>query len=700
MDDRSQEVVNSEEVEATHENLDAYASYQGMMSDVVSALSGIEKISGSLELHETCKSLSASRKKLRNHHFSVGIMGEFKRGKSTVINSLLEREIMPSDIMPCSATMNRVTYDTEAHVKLKMMDGSVKPIGIDELIDYVTKLTKENESRASEVREAIVYYPCRFCQNGVDIIDTPGLNDDERMNQICEEIIPELDAVIMVIVPGSPFSMSEAEFVRNKLMTSDLSRLIFLVNKIDVVRGEESRAKIVAGIKAKIQETVLEKIASMYGEDSEQYDNAKMKLGNIRIFPFSALDALEGKQAGDVDLIAKSGTKKFEEALTKILTEERGAIEIGTSLSVLQRAVLEIKKAIDSRKSAMSMSAGEFEQKKQHALEQLDQIREQKKNEKNRLKARAKEVQMDLSDRAMKFYSEVEQKMLSVVEDFNPDPTTFADTAGQTQGATTLQNLIVKTTNNAVNEFTQKIIAELQDIVISEAETSADFTAKVSEQINSVLSAATGIKSSDLIDSGDFMATGLDVITDFMGITGIGGLVAGYRVAGVKGALVGGGAGLAVNIAVGILLTSLSVSFLPMTIISCAVGTIVGKKIPTMIFRRGIGQERLNAIKNAARTNISEAVRTMLLNRDLEKWINGLVNERFSELINAMEAECDKMLSDTESSMAQIHKDLILHRVEREQTLQFLDSAEENCRGILESLKPVCEKVEAALKNE
>ncbi len=144
-----------------------------------------------------------------------------------------------------------------------------------------------------------------------------------------------------------------------------------------------------------------------------------------------------------------------------------------------------------------------------------------------------------------------------------------------------------------------------------------------------------------MIDSGDFIATGVDVLTDFVGIYGIGGLVAGYRAAGIKGALVGGGAGLAANLAVAAFLTSLSVVGLPMLIISCAVGTIVGKKIPAIIFKKGIGQERLNAIKNVARTNISEAVRTMLLNRDLEKWINGLVNERFTELINAMEAECD-----------------------------------------------------------
>ena len=100
----------------------------------------------------------------------------------------------------------------------------------------MTKLDEEKEAQAAKVEEAVVYYPCKFCQNGVDIVDTPGLNDDERMTRITEEIIPKLDVVIMVLVPDNPFSISEADFVLNKLMTSDLGRLLFLVNKIDTVR--------------------------------------------------------------------------------------------------------------------------------------------------------------------------------------------------------------------------------------------------------------------------------------------------------------------------------------------------------------------------------------------------------------------------------------------------------------------------------
>ena len=73
-----------------------------------------------MKLEETGKKLEESRKKLESRNFSVGILGEFKRGKSTVINSLLEN----TRSIPTSATMNRVTYDMEPHVELEMRDGS------------------------------------------------------------------------------------------------------------------------------------------------------------------------------------------------------------------------------------------------------------------------------------------------------------------------------------------------------------------------------------------------------------------------------------------------------------------------------------------------------------------------------------------------------------------------------------------------
>lgn len=673
----------------------SYTSYQGMMAKVDTALSGMESICGDLEMDEARKSLAQSREKLESHRFAVGIMGEFKRGKSTVINSLLEQEIMPADILPCSATMNRVTYDMQPHAELRMQDGSVRRIKVEELTDYVTKLTSENESRAAEVDEAVVYYPCRFCQNGVDIVDTPGLNDDERMNKISEEVIPKLDAVIMVIVPGSPFSMSEAEFVRNKLMSSDLGRLIFLVNKIDTIRRPDDRARAVDGIKTKIKETVLEKMADLYGEDSQQYKDAQMKLGSIRIFPFSALDALDGKRDGDQELIEKSGTKPFEDALTRMLTEERGALELGTPISVLQRTSLEVAKNIATRRDAMAMDEGEFEARRKAALEQIQNLRAEKKAEAKRLKQRAKEVQSDLSSRTAQFYPQLEQRMLAVVDSYNPVPERFAKPAGQKEGTEELQKMVTTEMNNAVSGFSEKIAVELQDILGQEALSVANFTSNITAQLDNI---RAGISKSSLVTSNDLIATGIDVLTDYIGINGLGGIIAGWKAAGIKGAVVGGGAGLAANLAVWGLLGSLSVIGLPAVVISCAVGTLVSKKLSNTLFAADVGKKKLKEIKDKVKVNITQSIREMQVSRNLENWVEEMVISRFDELIASMEEETERLLQDSEHSMNEIRKDLAQNEAERANTLQRLSKAEERCIEIVKDLEPVCRKVESALK--
>lgn len=673
----------------------SYTSYQGMMAKVDTALSGMESICGDLEMDEARKSLAQSREKLESHRFAVGIMGEFKRGKSTVINSLLEQEIMPADILPCSATMNRVTYDMQPHAELRMQDGSVRRIKVEELTDYVTKLTSENESRASEVDEAVVYYPCRFCQNGVDIVDTPGLNDDERMNKISEDIIPKLDAVIMVIVPGSPFSMSEAEFVRNKLMSSDLGRLIFLVNKIDTIRKADDRARAVEGIKTKIKETVLEKMADLYGEDSQQYKDAQMKLGSIRIFPFSALDALDGKRDGDQELIEKSGTKPFEDALTRMLTEERGALELGTPISVLQRTSLEVVKTIATRRDAMAMDEGEFEARRKAALEQIQNLRAEKKAESKRLKQRAKEVQSDLSSRTAQLYPQLEQRMLAVVDSYNPDPAPFAKPAGQKDGAEKLQSLVTEEMNNAVSGFSEKIAVELQDILGKEALTVAKFTSNVTQQMDSIRGS---ISKSSFLSTQDIVATGVDVLTDFIGLYGVGGVVAGWRAAGIKGALVGGGGGLVANLAVASILASMSIVGLPMVVISCAVGTLASKVISRNMFAADMGKKKLKEIKDKVKENVTLSVREMQVSRNLENWVEEMVISRFDELIASMEEETERLLQDSEHSMNEIRKDLAQNEAERANTLQRLSETEKRCIEIVKDLEPVCKKVESALK--
>ena len=672
-----------------------YVNYQNMISLVTTALSDMERLCEQMKMEENRQEIERIQKKLSGHIFSVGIMGEFKRGKSTVINSLLEKEIMPADILPCSATMNRVTYDLHPHVQLQMRDGTTKDIPVEELASYVTKLNAENESRAAEVDEAIVYYPCRFCKNGVDIVDTPGLNDDERMNKISEEVIPKLDAVIMVLTPDNPFSMSEAEFVRNKLMASDLSRLIFVVNKIDTIRRVADRKRVVDGIREKIQKSVMEKMANVYGEESEEYAEAVQKMGKIRIFPLSALDALDGKIEGDQELIEKSGTLEFEAALTKMLTEERGVLELSMALNAIARVAVEVNKTVNIRKEALALSAQEFEESQRKALAEINHLREDKRQEKKRLRESARNTKAKLKPDISEFYPALENVVLEKMEIWMDavDPRRLESDAGLKAVAEELQHVIDKECEDQITLISEQIIARLDQQIGKDLVKASAFIDNISKDLNLMNSTLFTKKSG--FDESLLISAGLESFVLF----GLGGALEGFRTSGIKGALVGGGLGAGASIMAVALAAELAILNLPVAMVCGLVGALAGRFGVKSIFKKEIGKKKRQEMKEKASESIHSAIVDLQGHHSLEDWCDQLVQKRFDELIARMEDETEKLLKATEGNIDEIKRDITENEMQRKQISDRLDKVLQEIKKITEEdLAPVSARVRTAIE--
>ncbi len=673
-----------------------YTSYHGKVAEVNTALTQMSRLCGQLELEDSRKAIEASRRKLTTHKFSVGIMGEFKRGKSTVINALLGREIMPADILPCSATMNRVTYDLQPHAQVIKNDGSVIEIPVDEIADYVTKTNDENAKRAEMVDEAIVYYPCQFCQNGVDIVDTPGLNDDERMDKISEEIIPKLDAVIMVIVPGAPFSKSEAEFVRNKLMGSDLGRLMFLVNKIDTIRPRE-RERAVEDIKKRIQTAVLDKMAEIYGSESAEFADAKSKIGNIRIFPISAADALDARIDGDSDLLAESGIQGFEDALTYMLTTERGALELAAPLAVISRTATEILNAAETRKNGMRLSGKEFEQKQQQAIKKIAEFRNSKKEETKRINAASQEVKANLLPQVKAFYDELEKDLNGIIEQTSIDKKSLLQKAGQQAAAQKMQQKINETIKNKMSNFSERMQKQIMDAIGEQAAQSAAFATDIINELNSEISLSFS-SSADNSKASTQSAVSLagfafDVLTDFAGGPwGLTGLVKGYQEAGFKGAAVGLAAGVATTIATAVILSPVGIVGLPLCVIASAASGVTGKFAAHLLFPPKGDQEYQTLMENT-RKQIKASVAQMRASGELEQVLGKRVENAFDSLITAMNEELEKALHDTEQTLDLIKQDLTKNALQREQASKECDKMIASVGEIMNQLTPVMKTI-------
>ena len=196
----------------------SYASYKETVKGLTENLKSLLGLSEEIALVNTAESIRETLEKTAEEHFEVAIVGEFKRGKSTLINAMLGQEVLPADVLPATATLNRVTYSEEPYVQVEYKNGKSERVDINKLEDYVTKLTAESEERAETVKEATVYYDTEFCKNNVDIIDTPGLNDDDQMTNVTLSILPKIDAAVFVISANSPFSQFEKEFLEKKML--------------------------------------------------------------------------------------------------------------------------------------------------------------------------------------------------------------------------------------------------------------------------------------------------------------------------------------------------------------------------------------------------------------------------------------------------------------------------------------------------
>jgi len=676
----------------------SYDGYQNMVAQVNTGLTQLEELCGRLNLDKNSETLLRSRRKLASHHFSVGILGEFKRGKSTVINSLLGEEIMPADILPCSATMNRVTYDLAPHAKLLMVDGTEKEISVTELKDYVTKLTRETEAVSATVDEAVVYYPCKFCQNGVDIVDTPGLNDDDRMNRITENVIPKLDAIIMVLTYDSPFSMSEAEFVRNKLMTSDIGKLIFLVNKMDLVRRASDKQRVLDEITKKIQKAVLEKTAQLYGETSKEYETAAKKLANVKVLPFSAADALDGKLEGDAALIQSSGTVEFEQLLTRMLTQERGALELGTPINIILRTAEEVCQNVAARKLALTSDSEQFRERKEKTIAEIRAVRIKKQEETERLKISAEQSKKHLFQKISSFYDTLEDRLITIVMEQDISTEQLKTEEGRQALVEQMQEAISAEMKCAMGDITEVTEHELREIAGTEGIKIGEFIYGCSADLSSSYlpdaSTEANMVKSFGAEAAVWAASGL------LGgyVPGLGGVIEGYKAAGLKGAVVSGIGSAAVGTAaMAIAMSTLSVVGLPLAIIGAVAGTLSGKMITKFLFPQDSDQKVLDKTRANFVNAVQQMVTTMRTNQELEQWTGQRVETCFRELTEAMETECERLLCDTESTMESIQQEIGQNEAQRTILLQQYDEITASVNNIVTQLQPTAERVMAVL---
>lgn len=305
--------------------------------------------------------------KLEKMHFQVAVVGEFKRGKTSFINALLRKQILPADVVPATATINRITYgDVPASFIQWKDDRPDEKIEIEQLSDYITKLTDSSAMQARSIKEAVVRYPCRFCENNVDLIDTPGMNDDDAMNSVTIRQLSDIDLAIVTLDPNAPVSNTEACFIAQLVESDQICQIIFVVSKMDTIFAGH-RKRLLDLIRKRLQECVREVLLKTHETGDEVMEKFHSLFSEIILFPVSSTQALYAYEMGDQQMLENSGFQKLNDELLPLIIRTQHSAAILTPLHTVIHISREFQRLLQTWEVRTAAGAAFNELKKSFA---------------------------------------------------------------------------------------------------------------------------------------------------------------------------------------------------------------------------------------------------------------------------------------------------------------------------------------------
>ncbi len=197
-------------------------------------------VSAALEQTDLGAALAAAADARSRGLLRVAVLGQFKRGKSTLLNALVGRNVLPSGVLPLTTVPTEVRDGPDALLVDTDRDGPTRH-PLSELAEFVTEERNPDNSRS--VRRVQVQVPLPAWARDVVFVDSPGIGSvHEQATSAAHRMLAEVDAAILVLSPDPPVSRVELDFLRDARAFA--AKLFVVINKIDLL-PVEARTQLV-----------------------------------------------------------------------------------------------------------------------------------------------------------------------------------------------------------------------------------------------------------------------------------------------------------------------------------------------------------------------------------------------------------------------------------------------------------------------
>ena len=202
-----------------------------------------KKIEDTFAEYELCRLQESQVKmlveKLEKKDVTIAVIGQFKRGKTTMVNSILGRKLLPVGIVPITSAVTRIEYaegETGDSARVYFLNGLSEEIPVQNLHEYISE--QENHDNERGVAEVELRTDSDFLKDGLILVDTPGVGSvHENNSKSAYDFARESDGVVFMLSVDSPINQIEVDFLKS--VRRFAGKFYFTVNKIDTVEEDD-----------------------------------------------------------------------------------------------------------------------------------------------------------------------------------------------------------------------------------------------------------------------------------------------------------------------------------------------------------------------------------------------------------------------------------------------------------------------------
>lgn len=335
-------------------------------------------IAGESQLSDQANNLRIRADSLRADRFKVVVVGDFSRGKSTLLNAVLGCDILPQKVIPSTAIITLIEYADYPCARVLYADAH-KPEEILSLDEFRNRFVlseadltdgKVDTDRFSRVDHAVVSYPVELCRHRVELVDSPGLQDDVVRTARTKKFLKRADAVVMVLDATNLLTQEEVHFLETVLLPEGFKNIFFVINKWNlieqsVIRPEDAEREF-ANLESRINDRLMP-FCVLNGQDRS----------TERIFRINALGALKARLRNpqSVAALEESQVPAFEKSLQHFLIEERGKARTDVIIGVIKGTWDEVNRFIATQQAMADKSIAEIEAEYTALQPKLDRLR-------------------------------------------------------------------------------------------------------------------------------------------------------------------------------------------------------------------------------------------------------------------------------------------------------------------------------------